>query len=158
MIQVDFRRIIIWLLPVDPRTTIEVSWLQALFAPLRTLYTLFNGRRVTNLYTLSITPQVCYLEKMLNDRYDDTERRIYITDGERVPDVYIYLEDEQKPLYIYLDSEASPVYIYTKAERETGESDFVVHVPSTIIYNDNEMRALLDSYKLASKRYNIVTF
>ena len=29
---------------------------------------------------LSITPQVCFLEKILNDKYDDKERRIRIQD------------------------------------------------------------------------------
>jgi len=156
MISIDFRRLILWLLPVNLRTTVHDAWLRALYAPLRSIYSLFIARRDANLYWLFITPQVCYLEKMLNDRYDSAERRIYITDSTPVTPVYIYLEEEQKPVYIYTEEEQKPVYIYTEAEINAGRADFIVNVPASVSYNDREMQALLDRYKLAGKRYEIV--
>jgi hypothetical protein len=157
MIQVDFRKLIIWLLPVNLRTGRHVAWLLALLSPLQTRYTLFNARRAASIYMLGITPQVCCLEKMLNDRYDPDLRRINIADNSRMQRVYLYLEDEQKPLYIPLASEDPTVYLGTMAEMEAREADFVVNVPYAVAYNEPEMRGLLDTYKLAGKMYDIVT-
>ena len=145
------------MLPFRLRREAVLAFLYATLSPLETLHGIFIRSRRQNLYRLLITPQVCYLEKMLNDRYDATLRRIYISDFFRLPDVNIFLEDELKPLYIFQDYEAMPVYLGTIAEREAVETDFVVNVPYTVPYNENEMRALLDSYKLAGKRYEIVT-
>ena len=134
-----------------------LALLSALIAPLMTLYQVFLRNRERHLYRLSITPQVCYLEKMLNDRYDATSRRIYISDFSQMPDVNLFLEEENRPLYIFLEEENMPVYLGTIAEREAGgETDFVVNVPFSIVYNEKEMHALLDDYKLAGKRYEIV--
>lgn len=156
MIKADFKRLILWLLPINLRTGISVAWLNALLTPVRTVYAQFAARRLSNLYRLDTTPQVCYLEKMLNDRYDNIQRRVHISDHSRIADVNIFLEEEIKPLYIYRDYENKPVWLGTMAEREAVETDFVVNVPYTVTYNDKEMRALLDSYKLAGKRYEIV--
>jgi hypothetical protein len=153
MINIDFKRLIAWLLPVNLRTAVHFAWLQALYAPLQTVYGLFNARRNANLYALSVTPQVCSLEKMLNDRYDSIQRRIYITDAIHISCVYIYLEEEQKPLFI---SGSTPVYIYGEAEIDASRKiDFTVHVPFLNHLNSKEMRALLNTYKLAGKRYEI---
>ena len=156
MIQVNFKSLIAYLLGYHKlRTRKHIAWLVALFAPLQTIYTLFTGKRITNLYMLSITPQVCFLEKMLNDRYDNTERRIYINDAYRAYPTYIYLPDEVKPLWVRTAAENAPVFIHTRSETEAGVTDFIVNVPSAVPINDLEMRALLNSYKLAGKRYQI---
>jgi hypothetical protein len=36
--------------------------------------------------------------------------------------------------------------------------DFIVNVPASLIYNSNQMNALINFYRLAGKRYKIVTY
>jgi hypothetical protein len=111
-------------------------------------------------YKLTITPQVVYLEKMLNDRYDGTLRRIYIVDGKQYDPQYIYTKAELKPLPLYTKGEvAKPkIYLYTKGEGNIVTFDFVVMVPIALTYNSNEMLSLITNYKLASKLFTIQTF
>lgn len=102
-----------------------------------------------------ITPQVCYLERLLNDRYDSELRRIKIDDGIFHLPIYIYQEDEIKPVYLFTEDENKPVYLYTDGEAGEVLDDFVVLVPVDIIFDMNEMKSLLNIYKLAGTKYTI---
>jgi hypothetical protein len=152
--ELDFKKLARFLLPTVLRKGAVLALLDALLSPLHTLYERFISSRHEHLYALQITPQVCYLEKLLNDRYDTVLRRIYILDFWHIEAVYIFLEAEGKPLYI---SDDVSVYLPTVKEiTDTQEADFVVNIPNVLIYNEKEMFALIDTYKLASKRYVIV--
>jgi hypothetical protein len=122
------------------------------------LYQIFLKQREANLYGLGITPQVCYLEKMLNDRFDFIQRRVYIGDPTRKDVWNLYVDDELKPVNLYVDDENEPITTYTDMEGGEGTVDFVVYVPSGLSLNENEMRALLDIYKVAGKTYYIETY
>jgi hypothetical protein len=137
------------------RTHRMMSWMNALVSPVVTVYNLFLRYRNAKLYQLGITPQVCFLEKMLNDRFDPQDRRIYIGDGLRYDPIYIFQDDEEKPIWLYDESEAQPVYLYTDGETLLNGDDFIVYVNVLIPFNEIEMKALLNSYKLAGKRYKI---
>lgn len=137
------------------------QWVMALISPVVYLYSLLLAFRLYVLYRLTITPQVCYLEKMLNDRYDTTERRIYIDDGAEFSKLYVYLKSELKPVYIHTKAEdfEPKTFLYRKGEVTTGGFDFVVFVPAVVAFDAVEIRALIDTYRLASKRnYIIQTF
>ncbi|KAA2244562.1 hypothetical protein F0L74_00880 [Chitinophaga agrisoli] len=152
---VDLPKLVRLLLPPRLRTVKHVAWLQALTNPVNYLYQQFRRNRDANLYRLSITPQVVYLEKLLNDRYDIAGRRISIKDAVVLTSEYIYQEQELKPVYIYTEAENRPVHLFTDAEIGGGSVDFFVLAPSDLTYNENEMTALIDNYKLAGKRYKI---
>ncbi len=152
---VDFPKLVRVLLPPRLRNVKHVAWLQALTNPVNYLYQQFRRNRDTNLYRLSITPQVVYMEKLLNDRYDIAGRRISIKDAVVSTAQNIYQEQELKPVYIYLEEEIKPVHLFTDAEIGSGSADFFVLVPADLNYNENEMTALIDNYKLAGKRYKI---
>lgn len=51
----------------------------------------------------------------------------------------------------------SALYIRRKAENQL-EFDFVIYVPVEVVFNESEMRALVDRYRLAPKRYTIITY
>ena len=69
-----------YLVPVRLRQSKMLAWLQALVSPVSYLYGLFGINRKNNLYDLSRNGQVCYLQAALNDVFDATYRRIFITD------------------------------------------------------------------------------
>jgi hypothetical protein len=97
----------------------------------------------TKYYQLEINGQVCFLQKMLNDRWDNTLRRIIIEDVVLLPVIYVYAESELKDLYIKKESENDPKFIYTESETGVDADDFLIKIPSAITFDELEIRALL---------------
>lgn len=137
------------LTPTFLRKEKMLAWLRALHFPLIKVVDDFNFNRNQNLYNLAHNGQVCYLRKALNDKFDVSQRRIRISEGNRYKREYIYTLGEQKPRYLGV--------MYLRSKDDYGDTgvDFIVEVPRGLKYNDYEMKALLDFYKLASKRYKI---
>ena len=102
-----------------------------------------------------ITPQVCYLQRMLNDAYDFTLRRIVIDDAIWHLPWFLYTENELKPEYFFKESENNPAYLYTDGESGQALNDFVVLVPGSINFSEPEMRGNIDSYKLFGTTYTV---
>lgn len=126
-----------------------LAWLRALHFPLIKVLDDFNFSRNDNLYNLAHNGQVAYLRGALNDRFDKSQRRIKIADGNRYQRQYIYTRGEQNPKYL------GKIYLYDRADYGDTGVDFIVLIPRGLIYNEYEMKALVDFYKLASKRYKI---
>ena len=126
-----------------------------LITPVSILHQRFLLYRNAKNYQLFITPQVCFLERLLNDGFDFTLRRIRIVDAIWYLPTYIYQEAELKPVAIYQEAEFNPVYLYTENEAGEFKDDFVVKVPAGLVFNENEMRGKLDAYKLAGTHYKI---
>jgi hypothetical protein len=152
---IDYVKFVRLMVPPHLRKVKHVSWLQGLASPVNVLYQLFRRNRNSNIYRLKITPQVCYLERLLNDRYDIAERRIRIQDSITFDPVYIFLQQENKPVFIHTKAEQHPVYLYTLAETSIDPVDFVVVVPVDVVFQVAEMKGVLDAYKLAGKTYSI---
>src|SRR4051812_23650373 len=94
-----------WLTPGMLRKPSMLAWLNVCIAPVLFIYNNLLRFRKLKLYQLSITPQVCYLEKLLNDQYDYFSRGIYIVDAEDKDPIYIFQEIEDKPVYIFTEAE-----------------------------------------------------
>lgn len=104
------------------------------------------------------TSQTMSLEGLLNDKFDNVSRRIYIDTVEDLADRdYDYFNSEGAiPTYEYFDSEGKPAeYDYFEAEW-IAQVDFIVYVPVGLIYDSGYMNFLLKKYKLVSKRYKII--
>lgn len=156
---IDIKKLVLQLLPQIYRQPKHVAWLQALVQPLITLYALFNAFRNSTLYQLSITPQVCYLEKMLNDKYDVALRRIYIDEPPEIEGVPLYQEVEVKPQVLFTEAEVvdDEFVLYQESESEIFSVDFIVVVPLALepTIDLNELTAILDAYKLTTKTYKV---
>lgn len=152
---IDYDKLTAWLVPAYIRKSRLLAYLRIVIAGVSFLYMDFLRYRKAKLYDLMITPQVCYLEMLLNDRYDFIQRRIRIVDSLDKPPFYIYRTDEAKPKYIRRTDEAAPRYIYTAGESGMLTDDFVVRVPAGIVFEEAEMRSLVKSYKLAGTRFKI---
>lgn len=151
----DIKKWIYNVLPTFLRKQNLTDFLEALLSPLKRLFDLLVSFRNGNLYRLDITSQVCKLEKMLNDRYDPEQRRITITDGEFVPEEFIYKSVEKRDISVYLNSENDNVPVYKFIEFGSKYSDFIVNVPGSVAFDLSEMTALIHMYKLASKIFTI---
>ena len=144
-----------WVVPDKLRKPRLLAMLQVLTYPVEQLYQSFNRYRAAKNYQLYITPQVCYLERLLNDRYDQVSRRIRIVDSIDKPPTYFYRRDESKPVYVQLRSTAQPKYLFTRPETGLIPNDFVITVPASISFEDAEMISLVKGFRLAGKKIKI---
>lgn len=153
------------LLPVRLRKQRMLAWVRCLTVPIRWLHNLFMSNREINQYFLAHNGQVCHLEKVLNDAFDSVSREIVITDGEYEDPVFTFLATEIKPVLLALESEVgltayeAPTILYTEAETSLLGNAFIVKVPSSVLFDENRMRAHIDRYRLAGRSvYEIVLY
>lgn len=157
MIFFDSNIVIEQLLPINRRRFRNIAFLKFLSKPIRTLITDFTNFYVKKRYDLAFNGQVVYLEHVLNDFFDEVDRGIYISDSpEAAESNYLFNEVEgNEETYLFNVSELqSPLYLYNQQEL-TFWPDFIVNVPAAVSFNNNQMTALINRYKLAGKNYII---
>lgn len=148
----DIKKLAVLHLPTFLRTPEMVAWVQCISAPLVNVHDDFVGNRNANIYNLAYNGQVCKLRAALNDISDRNQRRIYIDDGDKHQRAYIYTVGEKKPKYL------GTIYLYNDADYDDTGVDFTVWIPTDLSREIYKMEALINFYKLASKRYKINTF
>lgn len=154
---IDLEKLAHWIVPVRWRLPRMMVWVKAMAITWIDLFNRFVSYRAWVKYNLLVTPQVCYLKKALNDRYDFIQRRIIIDDGDEQSPVYLFRRAENKQVYIFKRSEGKPVYLISRRETAQFGVDFLVKVPSDISFDMAEMVTYLSGYKLATKTFSIVT-
>ncbi len=136
-----------------------LSWMVVLFNPLVKMYNAFLRFCDATIYDLLFTGQVCSLERMLNDKYDFTSRRIYIEDAVLQSPIYLYQDIENKDVDLYTDAENLAVSIFTDGETNGQTSNhFIVFVAVSIAFDATEMRSVIMQKRLVGKRFKIQTF
>lgn len=156
---IDLNLLAAWLVPKRIRKTRTMAFLRLLVSSFIFIYQDFVRFRSATLYDLMITPQVCYLETMLNDRWDSTLRRIYITDGAEYPALYLYQDAELQEIDLYRDQESQPKYLFTDGEVDGSVlDDFIVMVPVTVLFSAATMRSLVLLKRLPGMKFKIQTF
>jgi hypothetical protein len=159
--QVNWYRLIQQLLPSFLRKPVQQLWLYALLGPLAELHAVFLAYRTDKLRELSYNGQTINMEAMLNYYWPSGGGGIFIENNpQQLPVVYTYYQVEQQPpLYIFANGEAAPpTYIYSDAEYLAGNVDFIIWVPVATVYTEAAMRARVDLYRAAGKRYRIQTY
>lgn len=152
-------------LPVWWRQTTFYAWIKVIVSPVIYLAGLFKTNRDKNIYELAHNGQVCHLEAVLNDVFDATDRGIYIDDPAYIDPIYLYQDVELKPVWLGVTGETiagvdSPVWAYLVSEEYTGGGvQFKVMVPVAVTYDAARMRALVNKYRLVSKKnFTIETY
>jgi len=88
------------------------SWLQALLAPVLSLYNTFYAYRLQTIKTLRYNCQTIILENLLNDTFDNALRRIVITTNyDKADPVYIGQVNENDEIWIGQVGESDMVFI-----------------------------------------------
>ncbi|MBS2100718.1 hypothetical protein [Carboxylicivirga linearis] len=156
MFGIDFNNVVIWLIPKVLRKAFNIAWLKALVTPIISLYNQFTSYKADILYKLDHNGQVCYLEGALNDAFDTDERRIYISDAGGDTITLIHRDSDNDPLVLDAD-DYSAFIMHNDSAYFGGSYDFIVNIPYQ--FSDASLyrlRALVDYYKLAGKRYDVV--
>lgn len=161
---VDWYRFGMLLTPPFLRKIKHVSWIYSLLKPVEEFAIRFRIFRENSIYRVTHNGQVFSLENVLNDQYDNDDRRIFIADSVDIDASYVYPEADDKPVIINSETSDEILYIYSEASVRAAEYDFIVNVPSDLRPSSTtdeenliiQMSGLIDTYKLASKRYEII--
>jgi hypothetical protein len=155
--EIRFDKLIGWLLPTFLRKVKQFAWLYALLYPVVWLYE-------NVLYRMQHDCRVKYMEKMLNEWFNTPDynpndhedtKTVFIGDGFRPKKTYIFQDYENKPVYAFQDTEEKPIYIYRALEFLQNYYNFIVWVPLSYVYNEAILKARINYYKLAGKKYKI---
>lgn len=151
MFNLDFNKFLLQLLPSFLRNAFTVAWLQSLIYPVKELYEQLKEYRAAKIYELNHNGQVFSMQNVLNDRFDNVERRIYITDGFTKERIYLFKRVENKPMFL-------PKFLYNRGDYVDTGVDFIVWVPNAVVITMEEMyelRAKVDQYRSNPKRYKV---
>lgn len=120
-----------------------LAWFNALLVPVKTLHTSFLLFKTSQERHVGITPQVRILRYWLNELYDVTERRFEIVDYANTQPLLIWGESYNSPIYL-------PTFLSSRAY------DFTVIAHCEMYSQRVFIRAFLNAYKLAGKRYQLI--
>ena len=156
--EVNIKRFALLLLPTFWRKPLLATLAYAMVSPLGYLHTRFVLFRRDTVYRLTHNGQVCYLRALLNDKFDPIDRRITIT--ETVENVgFITLRKREEDAEVLVPRRGSGRILILNRRGYGGVSgyDFWVNIPLALYdkLDITQVRAVVDAYKLASKRFSI---
>lgn len=148
---IDFDKLLKLITPPFLQKKVFMVFVSVSLEPIKTIYNDWIINRDARLYNLEHSGQVCYLRKVLNDRFDSTQRRIQIADGNQYDRTYIYTRVEQNPKYL------GKLTLHSRSDYADTGVDFIVYAPSSIITENNyAIEALVNEYKQDVKRFKVV--
>ena len=147
---VNWNRLAVLLLPTFLRSEVMKAWVQLQLSAIADIHYWWMEYRKANIYTLAHNSQKCYMRGAFNDKFDKELRRIRIGKGNSFKRKYIYTDGEEKPKFL------GTIFLYDDSDYADTGVDFIVYVPIDLVYSDFAMKAEIDKYRLASKRYKIV--
>ena len=146
---IDFNKLVILLLPTFMRQSRLIAFMKSAIAPVVRIHYEFLQKRLDDHYKLDHNWQVCYLEAALNDRFDVSERRIKIIEGDQYDRKYIYTEGEQKPKYL------GTLFIRQSSDYSDDSFDFTIDM-NNVSADFYDVEAQVKFYKLEGTRFNII--
>lgn len=149
----DFKRLSRQLVKNELKGKKFLSALYAMVAFIQKLHAEFLLYKKSVQYRLLITPQTCYLEKALNDKYDIAERRIFISPGVEYQAWVLYKKAEgiEKRKVLNTRAEGVANVVYSKSEAASFGVDFFINVPVVVSFNQQELLAFIAGYCLPLK-------
>lgn len=152
---VNWNKLISWLLPLELFKTKFIVLVKSITAPISMLHNDLLVYRKAKLAELALTPQIGSMVYYLNKRYDATDNRIYITNGMRGTDNFIFLETEVETDYLFDDTSTEQMHIYTDSEVGATPAHFIVWLPIVLQPKQLEIEAIINKLKMPSKRFQI---
>ncbi len=154
---INYNRLALAIVPLKLRKSLLMNILYVMVSGVRRAAAIFTTYREDTNYRLSHNGQVCYLRAVLNDRFDWQDRRITIEDVEPEEGTILYRRSLNRFLMAPKRSTGQAIILNKRAFSGSNSVDFTVVVPAALrgTFNEAQMKALVDTYKLASKRYTI---
>lgn len=157
-------------------STIDIETQQKLLSPIflredttlafiKTLTSPMQGIVDDTLYKMQHDGRKIYLEKMLNEVYQVTgyshqdhenTKLIYIEDLPIAEKLFIFQDSESEVSFLEDDGDDNENDIFLDGDTEGIVSySWVIFMPDTITFDEYTLRALVDSYRYAGKKYII---
>lgn len=157
---VNFKRLALLLLPTFLRRPVMASLMYSVVTPLGFIHTRFMQFREEANYRLNHNGQVCYLRAVLNDTFDPYERRITVSDTAKNSGVLLLHKREQEQVILFPARNSNGLLLVNRRGfGGVSGYDFIVNIPFALQGIDSSrMRAVVSTYKLASKRFAISYF
>ena len=154
---IDYKRMALYITPIKLRNQLHMAFQYLLVSPISRLAKLFDSYRIDTNYRLHHNGQVCHLRAVLNDLFDPSMRRIRIEDLDPQMELVIWLRNQNKPLMISNRALDNATVVSRRGFGGADGYDFIVICPISLrgTIDETRLRAVLDQYKLASKRYTI---
>ncbi len=158
---IDYRKLVILLLPTFLRRPVLMAWLRAMVYPLQQLHDRHQSARTQRLYELHHTSQICFIKDALNNEFGITDYAAgFEIEDINAPGKWIWVYDENVERF---DDEQhmlfdEPTWIHDTASILPPTSAFTVLVPKHIEIdetNDARIRSVVNKYRLASRTFEI---
>jgi len=145
-------------LPEHWRTPAVKDWIFSLFAPLKTLHQEFLDYRDVVLFDVAFNGQTIHLEFVLNELFAPGVGGIFIETQKDESLIFLSNKIENQPkIFLFNKSELEPpIFLKNRAERL--EFNFIVFVPVAIVFDEDELKAKINFYRLAGKTFKIETY
>jgi hypothetical protein len=160
MFKIDIAKNVTRLAPPAWRRSFLLAWLEALLKPVATLNQEFITWVAAKRIELTYNGQTIHLERMLNDLYDNTLRRIKIEHSMDTREFDYLISEGQPQDFDYLISEAAPArYDKYQNERVVVFIDgFRVRFPNALANKESQIIGRVLRYKTAGIKYEILIF
>lgn len=149
---------------------IQQKWLEVLLSQVQFLSDEFEEYKIVKLYELDFTGQVISLERLLNDKFDNTQRRIIINKPV-IQEPWFYYDDNTNGYddefhFLFRDGLTNPSLEdwFLLPQSNAAQTKFDVLIPQTLynqLQNNNQLLQLIqliNKYKCVSTVPNIVAF
>ncbi len=155
---INFKRLALMLLPTFLRRPVMACLSYATVAPVAHIHAELVRLRDENIYRLGHNGQVCRLRAALNDAFDISSRRITVDDkeSESMLGTQIFTRDQYRQILLPLRGDGALV-INRRGFSGASGIDFWVTIPEELMatISENRLKAIVNTYKLASKRWVI---
>lgn len=156
---VKIKRLALLLLPTFLRRPLMAALVQSAVQGVSVLHGSFMQWRADRDYRLTHNGQVCHLRAVLNDTFDQTERRITVDDEDSggLRGARLFTRDMDRHILLPARETGGALVINRRGFGGASGLDFWVSVPYALMGKIDETRlaALVSTYKLASKRWTI---
>jgi len=160
----DFKKLGTEHIRVKHRDSNQRPLMDALMTPMEWLDGYFARFRESEFYSLQHNYTKSSIEKVLNDAFDNTARRIYIDNVEPQVQLYLYEPGDDRPVYLYEPADDQPVYLRELSAADLGAINFVVYLPNPIrstttaarTRQDTLINAAVNKFKDHSKNHTLL--
>lgn len=155
---VNIKRLALLMLPTFMRKKGIASLTYSSVSGLAYVNKLFSEFRNEVEYELTHNFQTCYLRALLNDYYDQLDRRITITEEQaRYGSAFIYNRSVNDNEPVTMRGVGEGMLINRRGFSGINSLDFWINIPGELRGEIDEarLRAIVNRFKLASKRFGI---
>lgn len=151
--QIDFERLVTWMLPSFKRFPKRIAWLYRSMKVLRDMHASFISFGQERIAQAQVQSQVIILENYLIGRFGPG---IVINPQEVGQLTYISDDDDSVQSYIGADDDASALFfIADDTDSSAAGTNVIVQVPAALSVDEAELRAVLNKYKVPGSDYTI---